>query len=171
MEEQILEENKKVSLSELAKIEVSISESRAELEKLKSEEEEYFNIRESKVKELIDRVLKESKEVFNEIVNHHTELSSFSNRLNDFKEEVIKTSQYVNKESQSLENRTQDADNILNLKLIELDKIKKDIQNNKSQIESDKKEIEILKEKLRIENKILLDKRQAFERAWKDLKK
>lgn len=151
--------------------ELAVSMARAELINLKKEEEEYIRLREDKVKENIANILKESEETFDEIEKNYSELRSVVSRLKDFTENIIKLKNNTTKQSKDLQILIDSSNTLLEEKIKGLKKVKNEVIKEKSKLLAKEKEIEVWNKKLKIEEKAIYDKRDAFERAWKDLRK
>ena len=150
--------NKKdLILSELLNAELSIVSAKTSLDELKNKEQEYIDIRENETKQRINVVLKESENTFNKIENNCTELRSYVERLKEFVRNINTLKENTLKQSEKLKSEIKNGEDILDEKI--------DILNIL------KKELDIQERELRMEEKAIYDKRDAFERAWKDLKK
>lgn len=164
--------NKKdLTLKELSLLEIQVSEVRATLENLKKEEENYFNIREDETKKRIDIIFKNSVNIFNQIENNYTELRSYLQRIKDFVSNVRKLKENTLNQSLYLKLQIENGKAILDEKIDILNELQKKLKEQENSIFKSKEELEIQEKELRIEEKAIYDKRDAFERAWKDLKK
>jgi len=163
--------NKEIIVKELIEAQLAINTARAELLSLKKEEEEYIGLREDKVKENIANILKESEETFDEIEKNYTELRSVVSQLKDFIKNIIKLKDNTTKQSKDLQTLIKDNNSLLEEKIERLKKVKNEIIKEKSKLLAKEEEIEIWNKKLKIEEKAIYDKRDAFERAWKDLRR
>lgn len=154
--ETLNQENMK-AVQELAKINLEISAGKEKLSKMKESIDEFLIERDRQDRVRFDTLLKESKEIVNEIDKNNTKVHDFYNELKSYSGYLNEFCTNIKSGFSQLNNEYREFSELVEsemYKLSEIRKINDEITQNinleKKQIDNNKKELE--KEKLYIES-------------------
>lgn len=166
-----LDQEKFNTAKELAEISGNLSIARAELKKVQDTTEEYMVGREKEAEERVLKVLKESREALEEVSKNHkditifgSETKAYADTLKTIANEIIALfgdfTTRMSKADADMAEHQKIVTEILNL--IKVERVQ--VQEDRKLLAADKKEIED-------GFRLLKDRREALDRAWKELER
>jgi uncharacterized phage infection (PIP) family protein YhgE len=170
MEITTLDHEKFNAVQELSKIHTDIVEGRAALETLKATTEEYLTGREKEAVERIAKILAESRTALDEVAANHEALTKYGAELRGYAELLSALNTDLSSFSALLRERMATADAALEAKLAEIRDATRELKILHSDIIEDRKQLERERRETAEQIRLLKDKREAFARAWSELK-
>lgn len=166
----IIEQEKFQALKELSEIQIAISEGKAALEVLKTEESAYMQLREQAAVEHIDKVLKESEETLKKISTNHEQLTTYRTELQAYAISLKGFSQTLQTLFKDFSSQMEEAQKDMAVHRAKNADILKAIKIAQVNVDEDRKQL--ARERVDTENgmKLLMSQREALKSAWDHLK-
>lgn len=166
-----LDQEKFDTLKELAEMQTSLSNARAELKKLKDTTDEYLVVREQEAEARVIKVLKESRDALDEVSKNHNELSAYSNELKAYANELKDLSTGITDLFKDFNKRVKEAEKDIEKNQEIVTDILQKIKIERVQVNEDRKQLKSEQHEIDEQNRLLKDRREALERAWDELKR
>lgn len=160
---------KEKAFKDLSEIQMALSDGRVAFEKMKEEQEKYFELRENEAVERIRAVFDTMKEVFTEINTNADDLRRFKSDLIEFFNKVTKLSKEARAASGNFQAIILNGNEMFDKKVEEISLLKNDLVEERKSIAEDRNALKEETQKLAEDIRAMMDKRNAFERAWKEL--
>lgn len=166
---QILDHEQFEGAQVLAEIGTKIAAGRALLIELESSKEEFLNGREVEALARVNEVLKQSRELIDEIGKNHSELVGYRTQVDGYFEDVRCLLQAVKNWKESFDTQNAAILKEINEKIKENNTIIEQIKGNRALLDGETQDIARRRKIIAEETIKMNDERGVLDRAWKEL--
>lgn len=167
----ILDKQKMDVIRELAKVNVEFSDAKTTLNAMKENVQDFLKERDTQDKARLDNLLKESKELVNEIQNNHSQVTTFFNEVKSFSGFLVEFHEALQVITQSLRADSDEFVELVKREEMKLADTRHDIQKQLQIISSEKLEIEKSKQGLEKEKRLIESRQAQIKSALQVIKK